>query len=115
MIQKIKQRKDKMSKAGTNKNKVVCFGNKVVEKNTREYFMRRENNNLAVKKCRKKLEEVQRKREERMRKLLNENKLLSVTVDSLSKELHVLKEVILGMNPGNKLPADIEAMFFEIE
>lgn len=95
--------------------KVVCFGNKAVEKNTREYFVRRENNNIAVKKCRRKLDKLQKLREERMNRLLNENQNLSSAVDSLSKELNVLKEIIIQMSPDNQMPEQISKLFAQLE
>ncbi|RNA36757.1 CCAAT enhancer binding [Brachionus plicatilis] len=101
--------------ARDSKKKVVCFGNKAVEKNTREYYIRRENNNIAVKKCRKKLERLQKIREDRVNRLLNENKYLSSSVDALSKELNVLKEVIIDMNPNHQLPEQICQMLAELE
>lgn len=97
------------------KKKVVCFGNKAVEKDTREYFIRRENNNIAVKKCRKKLEKIQKIREERMNRLMNENQQLTNIVDALSKELNVLKEVIIEMNPDHELPEQILQLFDQLE
>ncbi|CAF0881016.1 unnamed protein product [Brachionus calyciflorus] len=94
---------------------VVCFGNKVVEKNTDEYTKRRESNNEAVKKCRQKLLEKQKEREDRMKKLQDENKVLTNTVDKLSQELNVLKNIIIQMSPDKKLPAQITNMYMEVE
>ena len=89
---------------------VVYFGNKVVEKETDEYFKRRENNNVAVKKCREKGQIQQREREERMSRLENENSRLSGIVDSQTKELNVLKNILIQMSPMKKLPENIEVL-----
>lgn len=94
---------------------VVCFGNKVVEKGTDEYTKRRENNNDAVKRCRLKMNELQKEKEERMKKLSDENKKLSETVESLSKELNVLKGIIIQMNPQKKLPDHIESILKNLD
>lgn len=101
--------------AQKNQKPVVCFGNKVVPKETDEYFKRRENNNEAVKKCREKLTQKQREREERMAVLDEENKKLTNTVDSLNKELNVLKNIIIQMNPTQKLPDYITNLFKQLD
>lgn len=94
---------------------VVCFGNKVVEKDTDEYKKRRESNNVAVKKCREKLNEKQKEREERMNLLTEENKKLNSTVETLNKELNVLKNIIIQMTPEKKLPDHIQLMFKNLD
>ena len=101
--------------AEKNQKPVVCFGNKVVPKETDEYFKRRENNNEAVKKCREKLTQKQREREERMKSLDDENKKLTGTVESLNKELNVLKNIIIQMNPQQKLPDYITNLFKQLD
>jgi hypothetical protein len=101
--------------AEKNKKPVVCFGNKVVPKETDEYYKRRENNNEAVKKCREKLTQKQKEREDRMRILDDENKKLTGTVDALNKELNVLKNIIIQMNPQQKLPDYITNLFKELD
>lgn len=90
---------------------LVCFGNKAVEIGTEEYVKRRASNNVAVKKCREKLNEKQKEREERMSNLNEENKKLTGTVETLYKELNVLKNIIIQMSPGKKLPEHIQTMF----
>jgi hypothetical protein len=92
----------------------VCFGNKVVEKGTEEYDKRRQNNNLAVKLCRLKQAESQKKREETMKTLEDENKRLTQKVQKLTQELTCLKEVIHSMNP-KKLPANISELINRVE
>lgn len=94
---------------------VVCFGNKVVEKNTDEYAKRRDANNAAVKKCRQKSLEKQKEREERMRNLSEENQRLNDTVKKLCQELDVLKNIIIQMSPDKKLPTNIAIMYKDIE
>lgn len=101
--------------AQKNQKPVVCFGNKVVPKETDEYFKRRENNNEAVKKCREKLTQKQHEREERMKLLDDENKKLTGTVESLNKELNVLKNIIIQMNPQQKLPDYITNLFKQLD
>lgn len=94
---------------------VVCFGNKVVVKDTDEYHKRRNNNNDAVKKCRQKLLEKQKEREDRMKTLDDENKKLTGTVESLNKELNVLKNIIIQMSPQKKLPDYIQNLIKQLE
>lgn len=94
---------------------VVCFGNKVVEKNTDEYVKRRDANNLAVKKCRQKSLEKQKEREDRMKNLNEENQRLNETVKKLYQELDVLKNIIIQMSPDKKLPENIAIMYKEVE
>lgn len=94
---------------------VVCFGNKVVVKETDEYFKRRESNNVAVKKCREKTTQKQQERESRMRDLDEENKKLTNTVDTLHKELNVLKNIIITMSPDKKLPEHIQTLLKNID
>ena len=101
--------------AEKNQKPVVCFGNKVVPKATDEYYKRRENNNEAVKKCREKLTQKQKEREERMRDLDEENKKLNGTVELLNKELNVLKNIIIQMNPQQKLPDYITNLFKQLD
>lgn len=91
-------------------NVVVCFGNKVVKKDTDEYKKRRSCNNEAVKKCRQRNMEQQREKEERMKTLDDENKRLNNKVDSLMKELSVLKNIVIQMSPHKRLPEHLEKM-----
>ena len=104
-----------LEEAEKTKAAVVCFGNKVVPKATDEYYKRRENNNEAVKKCREKLTQKQMERESRMKTLDDENKKLTSTVESLNKELNVLKNIIIQMNPQQKLPDYISNLFKQLE
>ena len=96
-------------------SKVVCFGNKVVEKDTDEYKKRRSSNNDAVKKCRQKLAEEQREKEERMKLLEEENKRLTTIVESLGKEMSVLKNIITQMSPNYKLSENLENLIKHFE
>ena len=93
----------------------VYFGNKVVVKDTDEYVKRRENNNVAVKKCREKSTQKQQEREARMNKLESENKRLSGIVESQMKELNVLKNILIQMSPMKKLPEHIESLLKTVE
>ena len=93
---------------------LVYFGNKRVALGTDEYDKRRKNNNEAVKKCREKAEKEQKEREERMNKLDNENKHLKEKLGSLTKEMEVLKGIIISMRPENKLPENIQHLLNEI-
>ena len=104
-----------IEQAQDNGNKVVCFGNKVVEKDTEEYKKRRVSNNEAVKKCRQKLMEEQKEKEDRMKRLDDENKRLNGKVESLQKELSVLKNIIMQMSPHRKIPDNLEKMIKAVE
>lgn len=103
-----------IEKAADNGNKVVCFGNLVVEKNTDEYIKRRSRNNDAVKKCREKSTIEQKEKEARMKTLDMENKKLTNQVDSLMKELNVLKNFFIQMSPQHKLPEHIEKLIVNL-
>lgn len=95
---------------------VVSFGNKKVKKDTDEYKERRVKNNEAVKKCRMKNLQEQSQKEERMGKLEEENKRLTGRVESLMKELSVLKNIIVQMSPTRgKLPDHVEKMIKRYE
>lgn len=95
---------------------VVSFGNKKVKKDTDEYKERRVKNNEAVKKCRMKNLQEQSQKEERMSKLEDENRQLSGRVESLMKELSVLKNIIVQMSPTRgKLPEHVEKMIKRYE
>ncbi len=89
---------------------MVYFGNKLVKKQTDEYEKRRRNNNEAVKKCREKLAQEQKEKEEKMKALNDENQRLNSTVDALSKELNLLKGIIMKMSPDQKLPEYLEQL-----
>ncbi|CAF1037917.1 unnamed protein product [Adineta ricciae] len=67
------------------------FGNKKVLKYTEEYQRRRLNNNRAVQKNREKAKETKRTRDLQLAILLEENQRLTSTVDSLTKEIGLLK------------------------
>jgi molybdopterin converting factor small subunit len=95
--------------AEDNKTKtLVYFGNKRVEVGTAEYEKRRANNNDAVKKCRQKMEQEQREREAKMQALVDENRRLNEKVNTMSKEMEVLKGIIISMKPDNTLPEFIQ-------
>jgi len=96
-------------------SKVVCFGNKVVQKDTEEYKKRRVSNNEAVKKCRQKGVEEQREKEQRMRDLETENKRLNYKVDELQKKLNVLKDILLQMSPQKRMPEQFEKMIKAVD
>lgn len=89
---------------------MVYFGNKLVKKQTDEYEKRRRNNNEAVKKCREKLAQEQKEKEEKMKALNDENQRLNSTVDALSKELTLLKSIIIKMSPDQKLPEYLDQL-----
>lgn len=91
------------------------FGNKYVPKGTTEYDERRNKNNDAVKKCRAKLQVQQQEREKRLKELTEENRKLSNTVESLNKELSVLKGILSTMKPQYNLPTDIEEKIRKLE
>jgi hypothetical protein len=87
---------------------LVYFGNKRVEIGTDEYDKRRKNNNEAVKKCRQKMEQEQKEREAKMTTLMDENRRLNEKVNTMSKEMEVLKGIIISMKPDNTLPEFIQ-------
>ena len=99
----------------TEAESLARFGNKYVPKGTAEYDDRRNKNNDAVKKCRAKLQIQQQERETRLKELTEENRKLSNTVDSLNKELSVLKGILTTMKPQYNLPTDIEEKIRKLE
>lgn len=111
-IQKKLTKKERLLREAKNP---VCFGNKVVEKGTEEYDKRRKNNNEAVKLCRQKQAENQKKREEAMKNLEDDNKRLTQKVQKLTQELNCLKDVIYSMHPNKKLPANINELINRVE
>jgi hypothetical protein len=112
---KLNQKQELLINQGVKEDKLARFGNKYVEKYTNEYTKRRQNNNVAVQKCRQKLNEKQREREARMKTLDDENKQLLNKVDALSKELNVLKNIIIQMSPTKQLPACLEELIKNLE
>jgi hypothetical protein len=101
-------KKRKLSPSESSTDELARFGNKYVKKYTNEYAERRVKNNVAVKKCRQKINKIQIERETRLKQLSDENRRLTNTVDTLTKELSVLKNILLQMNPNNRLPLEIE-------
>lgn len=99
----------------TEAESLARFGNKYVPKGTAEYDERRNKNNDAVKKCRAKLQVQQQEREKRLKELTEENRKLSNTVESLNKELSVLKGILSTMKPQYNLPTDIEEKIRKLE
>jgi hypothetical protein len=112
---KLNQKQELLINQGVKEDKLARFGNKYVEKYTNEYVKRRQSNNVAVQKCRQKLNEKQREREDRMKALDDENKLLLNKVDALNKELNVLKNIIIQMSPTKQLPACLEGLIKNLE
>lgn len=86
-------------------SKLARFGNKKVIKYSEEYHDRRIKNNEAVKKSRLKAKEQQQKTEVKITKLAQENRALNDRVDSLMKELQVLKSLYKELN--QDLPASV--------
>ena len=73
---------------------LIYFGNKLVKKDTDEYMKRRNKNNEAVKKFRKKLHHEELLKEEKMKRLTDENVQLNGKIQLLSKQLDILKKVL---------------------
>jgi len=69
----------------------------VFDKNSDEYKKRRERNNKAVERSRKKTKMLEQQSLEQMINLKKENEMLEDKVKTLSKELQFLKELILSM------------------
>lgn len=82
-----------IKKGGGPVRKMARFGNKQVIKYSEDYHDRRIKNNEAVKKSRMKAKEKQKSSESQMSKLSEENRLLSDRVDSLMKELQLLRSL----------------------
>ncbi|UJR30977.1 hypothetical protein I4U23_018489 [Adineta vaga] len=92
-------KKDEISKC-----KLARFGNKKVVKYSDEYDHQRKKNNESVKNSRLKAKEKQKQTEGRMNKLAEENRLLNERVDTLMKELQVLRSLYKEL--GQDIPAD---------
>lgn len=82
-----------LKKSGGPVRKLARFGNKQVIKYSDEYHDRRVKNNEAVKKSRMKAKEKQKSSEGQMEKLTEENRHLSDRVDTLMKELQLLRSL----------------------
>ena len=86
------------------KGKLARFGNKKVVKFSDEYHHQRLKNNESVKNSRLKAKQKQKETEGRMNKLAEENRVLNERVDSLMKELQVLRSLYKEL--GQDLPTD---------
>jgi hypothetical protein len=86
------------------KCKLARFGNKKVIKYSDEYHHQRIKNNESVKNSRMKAKEKQKETEGKMTKLADNNRMLNERVDSLMKELQVLRSLYKEL--GQDLPAD---------
>jgi predicted nuclease with TOPRIM domain len=91
-------------KEESSKCKLARFGNKKVIKYSDEYHHQRIKNNESVKNSRLKAKQKQKETEGRMNKLAEENRVLNERVDSLMKELQVLRSLYKEL--GQDLPAD---------
>ena len=105
----------KIEEAIKNEQTVVCFGNRVVTKETDEYYKKREENNEAVKRWRKSLEKRQRERDERLKYLDDESKKLARDVETLNKQLNEFKNTILQMNPAQTVTEEIKNIFKQLD
>lgn len=112
---RVKDMLNKEEAAALSDDGVARFGNKYVVKHTDEYKERRNKNNDAVKRCRAKIQEKQKERETRLKELSDENRKLSNQVDSLTKELNVLKGILGNMNPHFRLPNELEEKIKRLE
>ena len=75
-----------------------------LEKGSVEYTLKRERNNVAVRKSRDKAKKRQKETEDKVKVLTNQNENLQKKVDLLTKELNVLKG--LFANVGAALPKE---------
>jgi predicted nucleic acid-binding Zn-ribbon protein len=91
-------------KGESSKCNLARFGNKKVIKYSDEYHHQRLKNNESVKNSRLKSKQKQKETESRMNKLADENRTLNERVDSLMKELQVLRSLYKEL--GQDLPAD---------
>lgn len=82
--------------------------NRSLDKNSEEYRLRRQRNNIAVRKSRDKAKIKQQETENRVKALSEENERLQKKVDLLTKELTVLKS--LFTNVGVPVPASLAAV-----
>lgn len=78
-----------------------------LDKESREYRDRRDRNNESVRKSRDKARQRQEETEQRLEQLSDENKALQDKVDSLEKELSILRG--LFTNVGASLPKEVES------
>lgn len=101
-----------MKKEDGPKCKMARFGNKKVVKFSEEYRQQRSKNNESVKNSRMKAKEKQKLTENRMNKLADENRVLNERVDTLMKELQVLRSLYKEL--GQDLPADAVKALEEI-
>ena len=92
------------SKEESAKCKLARFGNKKVVKFSDEYHHQRLKNNESVKNSRIKAKKKQKETEVKMNRLADDNRTLNDRVDSLMKELQVLKSLYKEL--GQDLPAD---------
>jgi outer membrane murein-binding lipoprotein Lpp len=91
-------------KDDVSKSKLARFGNKKVVKYSDEYHHQRIKNNESVKNSRLKAKQKQKETEGKMNKLAEENRTLNERVDSLMKELQVLRSLYKEL--GQDLPSD---------
>ena len=77
----------------TNRNKIIRFGNRYVEKDTPEYNQCRSRNNEAVERCRQKKAEIKRKEEEKFKLMSNEIENLKTQIHKLSTEVEYWKQM----------------------
>lgn len=95
---------DEKTKDESSKCKLARFGNKKVVKYSDEYHHQRLKNNESVKNSRIKAKQRQKETETKMNRLADENRQLNERVDSLMKELQVLKSLYQEL--GQSLPAE---------
>ena len=105
----------KIEEAIKNEQTVVCFGNRVVTKDTDEYYKKREENNGAVKRWRESQEIKQRERDERLKFLDAESKKLTRDVETLNKQLNGFKNTILQTNPAQTITEEIKNLFKQLD
>lgn len=91
-------------KEDTAASKMARFGNKKVIKFSDEYRHQRLKNNESVKNSRIKAKKRQRETESKMNRLAEENRNLNERLDTLLKELNVLKSLYKDL--GQDLPKD---------
>ena len=92
------------NKDDVSKCKLARFGNKKVVKYSDEYHHQRLKNNESVKNSRLKAKKKQKETENKMNKLAEENHLLNERVNSLMKEIQVLRSLYKEL--GQDLPVD---------
>ena len=97
--------KSTSSRGGAGKDRLKDSTSSDVDKDSEDYRLRRERNNVAVKKSREKSREKAKITLDKVNQLKQENADLEVKVNMLSKELSLLKDLLLTHAGGGRRAA----------